>query len=184
MLLLCFFAQLCIQFSHRTTVTHSSFYTGFEGSDVVNLNTELAKLLRSAIRGGGPPRARSSTNSQAPKHGKDGPLRGTATSKQRAENSGDNEDYEERSTPSIDEDEEWAATAAAAPDQGPCPTSRSLGPDPRRPDPPRIFPVVVSGSAREAEAFMGSMINGDQEPHVAHSSTANRAGTDRPILES
>ena len=87
---------------HASDPSKTAEKTGFEQSGVVNLNAELAKLLRSAVRGGGQPRDRSSTSSQAPKHGKDGPFRGTATcNKQRAENTGDDE---ERSIPSADEE--------------------------------------------------------------------------------
>ena len=76
--------------------------TGFERIDVVNLNADLAKLLRSDVRGGGPPRDRPSPNSQAPRHREESPIRGTAAAKQSADLTGDY-DNDERPTHSADE---------------------------------------------------------------------------------
>ena len=68
---------------------------------------------------------RPSLNQQpSPKTRENFEIRGTATRKQRGENTRDNE---ECSTPSDDKEKEWTTSAEAAPEYGTCPTLRSSG---------------------------------------------------------
>ena len=71
----------------------------------------------------------------------------------------------ERSTPSVDEAEEWATAADATLDCGSCPTPGSSGIH-RHSDhvaaPSRT--VTAADAAREAYAFLATIINGNPEP--------------------
>ena len=119
---------------HAADPSRTAGRTGFERSDVVNLNADLAQLLRSIIRGGGPLRDRPSTSTRRPSSSEDGPLRISASGKQREETFIDVDDYA-RATLLADEAEENAAAADAALNRGPCPTLivRPFGLVPRTP---------------------------------------------------
>ena len=106
--------------------SRSAGRTGFEGSDVVNLNADLAQLLRTIVRGGGPHRDRPFACIRPPIRNEDGPFRSSASSKHRGEISVDDDGYD-HATPSADEAEENSAAADATLNRGPCPTLTSPG---------------------------------------------------------
>ena len=147
---------------HAPDPSRTAGRTGFLGSNVANLNADLAKLLRFVVRGGGPPRDRPSTSSQAPRRSEDKPIRGTATSKRNADLASDY-DNDERHIHSTDEEEVWVAALEAAPNHASCPTPDSSGPRSRRPDPAATpsCTVTAAEAARDADAFIATILNND-----------------------
>ncbi len=152
---------------HATDPSRTAGRTGFEGSDVVNLNADLSKLLRYAVRGGGPPRDRPPTSNLTPKRSEESPIRGTSAEGLCADPTGVDDD-DKCATPSADEEEEWAAAAEAAPDRGPCPTPAGHGIRTRR-----LVSAATPSRKRnaaedalEADAFLESILNGDSDPQA------------------
>ena len=79
---------------HAADPTRTAGRTGFEGNDVVNLNTDLTQLLRSTVRGGRLPRDPPSAPVRDPTSREEGPFRSSASGKPRNKTSVDDYDLD------------------------------------------------------------------------------------------
>ena len=108
---------------HAQDSSRTAVRSGFEGNEVSDLKSDLAKSFRAAAKGGGLVRRSSLFTRGDSRQSEVGKLRSghLGTGAEQLTEAGS-----DPSTPSVDEEEEFAAAAEAAHDRGLCPTPGAI----------------------------------------------------------